>query len=151
MMQCIGKKKTVLSELELKGVIKKSGHGKYLLLDSLDGFHDHMRRGNSQDESGNVIDYNVERARKIKEEADALERKRLIDEKKQIDRDEYSTLISEAIQVQKRELAALPLTLQRMVPGMSAKAIEQITKACARSHNAVLDLQIDAESADQSA
>jgi len=148
---CCGLQKSQIADLEKADVIKKKGHGKYLLVESLLNLSDYRSKGgNQKDDSGNVIDYEEQRARKIKEEADALERKRLADELKTFDREEYEKLIADAIQVQKRELSALPLTLQRMVPGMSAKTIEQVTKACARSHNAVLDLQLDAPAADQS-
>lgn len=132
---------------EKKGAIKRKGHGKYLLLDSLDGFHQFKRMGGDvNEEDNNIINYDKERARKTKLEADRLERQKAIDLGDVLSKEEYGGLIGDALSVQKRELKALSLTLQRMVPGMSAKTIEQVEKACARAHNAVLDLQLDDDS-----
>lgn len=118
--------------------------GKYLLMESIANYCKFLHGSSSGTAGGDVLDYNEHRARKTKLEADQLERKAQIEKFEMLPRKEYGELIQAALMVQKRELAGLPLTLQRMVPGMTAKTIEQVTKACARAHNAVLDLQLDA-------
>lgn len=123
--------------------LMKSGHGKYRLVDSVIAYMN-VKSGRPQNGSAedtrDFIDYDYERARKVQEEANRLQRIRLRELNHTLDRDEYAGLLAHAVNVQKRELAALKLTLERMVPGMSAKAGEQVDKACARAHNAILDL-----------
>ena len=141
---CLGIRKTKICVLEQSGVIVRRSRGKYALVQSINNYHEYLKnQHNVKTSEGNVIDYQAERARKTREEADALERKRRTEEGEMLNREDYSVLISEVISVQSRELAGLPVTLRRLIPGISAKAIEQVTKACARSHNAVLDLRLD--------
>ena len=130
-------------DLKTEGVIDAVGPNQYDLIDANRKYIDFKTKPVTKSSSGEVIDFNVERARKVKEEADKLERENRLADNEVLDQDEYGQLLMEALLVQKRELESMELQLSHLLPGMSNSVREEIKRISARCHNAVLDLQID--------
>lgn len=135
-----------IRELKADGILTSIGPNRYDPCVATQAYIEFKNRPLAVSADGEVIDFNVERARKTKEEADKLERENQLATGEVLDQDEYGHLITEALLVQKRELESLELQLSHLLPGMSNTVREEIKRIAARCHNAVLDLQIDQES-----
>ncbi len=140
---CLGLSQSVISELERAGVVIKASHGKYLLVKTLNNYKRHIKTGSStmaSDPDGNILDFNVERARKTKAEADRLERINRVETGEYVSLEEAKSDISEAVGVCSRILGNLKLNIARIAPQMPNRALDLIEKEQAKMLTALIEL-----------
>ena len=144
LMLCLGIKKSQLSTLERSDVIKRKDKNQYWLVDSLRGYRDYQRKGGNVNAKpngdGEIIDFNEQRARKTKLEADALE---LVNQTKAGRFKEISEVtadIDDAMAVVSRILGDLKLNIGRHAPQLPNRALDLIEKECAKALTAICEL-----------
>lgn len=150
--------KSQLADYVKKGIVERSGYGKYKLVESVRRHREWMKDGGRisspiTTESGEVIDFNEQRARKTKLEADALELKNAQEVGKYRDISEVTAEIQDAARITATVLNNLKLNIARLAPELPNRALDAIEKESAKALMAICELdesykQIEAEVSD---
>lgn len=137
-----------IRQLADKGVVFRADDGKgYKFFDSVTGYCRYMQENDSKRAS--TSKFQDARADKEQELALAAKRKRLIEERFYISREEYAKGLDAAMHIQSREFTVLLNKFQRLVPGISNSLLKAIEAAMVKSHNAICALQLKHEAEEE--
>lgn len=133
-----------IRQLAEEGVVVRAEEGKgYQFVDSVTGYCRYMQENDSKRATSSR--FQDARADKESELALAAKRKRLIEERIYISRDEYAKGLDAAMHIQSREFTVLLNKMQRLIPGISDSLLKAIEAAMVKSHNAICALKLKHE------
>lgn len=122
------------------GVLTRNEDNNLVISESVAAYVQYKTKPVTTDSDGTVIDFNEQRARKTKLEADALQLKNEIETGKYLELSTVSADIEDAVTVVSRILNDLKLNISRHAPEMPNRALDLIEKECAKALTAVCDL-----------
>lgn len=138
---------TRINQLVKDGVIVKAEtKGEYLTLPSMPNYFALLRKERSQkvssvsDENGKVLNLDLERGRKLRAEADALERKNKLETGEYLELKEVQADIKKAVSVCAKILGSLKMQIARVAPEVPHRALDLIDKEQAKMLTAIIKL-----------
>ena len=121
-------------------VIPAIGNNQFNLSDCVAAFVGFKTKPVSYDSSGQVIDFNEQRARKTKLEADKIEFQNQIDTGKYRLIEEVTGEMQDAVRVSASVLNNLKLNVARLAPELPNRALDAIEKESAKALTAIIEL-----------
>ena len=121
-------------------VIPAIGNNKFNLSDCVAAFVEFKTKPVTYDGDGKVIDFNEQRARKTKLEADKIEFQNKIDTGKYRLIEEVTGEMQDAVRVSASVLNNLKLNIARLAPELPNRALDAIEKESAKALTAIIEL-----------
>lgn len=138
----LGLTPSYVHQLARDKILVQVGRGKYWRDQSIHNWVKAKRKPPApvKGSDGNVYDFAVERARKTKAEADAIERKNKLASGEFVPVVEVQADMQAACSVISKILVALPIRIARLAPELPNRALDMIDKEQAKAMTAICDL-----------
>lgn len=141
--QLLDLSKRRIEQLASLGVVVRAERGKYLVIASVNGYCKYIHSKEEEktvDHNGEVLNFNMEKARKVRAEADLLELRSKEASGKFIAVEDVKADISEAVGICAKILGSLSIQLARIAPELPNRALDLIEKEQAKMLTAICDL-----------
>lgn len=131
---------SLIRRWEREGILRKSKVNCYHLIENLERHREWKESKVVISSDEEIIDFNFERARKMRADAEAQERKNKIASEELVPLEEVKAHISDAVGICAKILGSLKLNIARIAPEIPNRALDEIGKEQAKMLTAVVEL-----------